>query len=427
MGDVSLEPLTLEEARRSPQWTEWKKAILAEIEALRANGTFTVVTPPAGAHVIGTTMNFRVKRHADGRVDRLRARICAQGFQEIYMIDFVDTYAPVARLISIRVFLAECNQSGIHIRQGDVPTAFVKANLREVIYVKQPKGFEEGEPGQVWLLHKALYGLKQAGREWYIELDEFLRSQGLVPTREDPCVHKHPAKLLVVLVYVDDILIGYKNEEDMRELMNALEVKYGIKDLGELSWFLGMHVTRDFERGVMKIDQEQYAIEVCERFTMDNCRPGETAMDQSVVLYPGDSEEELATRVPYKQAVGAPLYLSRVTRPDIAFAVNQVAAHAARPTVTHWHAVKKIVRYVWGTRSMALVYQRDVHAPRIKVYTDADWANNILDRKSISDVLPQVHGCTVHWSCKRQTVVAKSSTAAEFISCSMGVEEVIWI
>ncbi|KAE9353975.1 hypothetical protein PF008_g4740 [Phytophthora fragariae] len=160
---------------------------------------------------------------------------------------------------------------------------------------------------------------------------------------------------------------------------------------------------------------------------MDNCRPGETPMDQSVVLYPGASEEALATRVPYKQAVGALLYLSRVTRPDIAFAVNQVAAHAARPTVTHWHAVKKILRYVWGTRSMALVYQRDVHAPRIKVYTDADSANNILDRKSISGVLAQVHGCTVHWSCKRQTVVAKSSTAAEFISCSMGVEEVIWI
>ncbi|KAF4145511.1 Reverse transcriptase (RNA-dependent DNA polymerase) [Phytophthora infestans] len=173
MTEVIQEPLTLEEARRSPQWSKWEKAIRVEIEALRSNGTFTLVTPPAGAHVIGTTMSFKVKRHADGKVERLRARICAQGFQEIYMIDYIDTYAPVARLVSIRVFLAECNHSGLLIRQGDVPTAFVKANLRELVYVKQPRGFEEGEPGQVWLLRKALYGLKQAGREWYIELDNF--------------------------------------------------------------------------------------------------------------------------------------------------------------------------------------------------------------------------------------------------------------
>ncbi|KAF4136870.1 Reverse transcriptase (RNA-dependent DNA polymerase), partial [Phytophthora infestans] len=117
MTEVIQEPLTLEEARRSPQWSEWEKAIRVEIEALRSNGTFTLVTPPAGAHVIVTAMNFKVKRHADGKVERLRARICAQGFQEIYMIAYIDTYAPVARLVSIRVFLAECNQSGLLIRQ----------------------------------------------------------------------------------------------------------------------------------------------------------------------------------------------------------------------------------------------------------------------------------------------------------------------
>ncbi|KAF4148287.1 Reverse transcriptase (RNA-dependent DNA polymerase), partial [Phytophthora infestans] len=216
------------------EWSEWEKAIRVEIEALGSNGTFTLVTPPTGAHVIGTTMNFRVKRHADGKVERLRARVCAQGFQEIYMIGYIDTYVPVARLVSIRVFLAECNQSGLLIRQGDVPTAFVKANLRELIYVKQLRGFEEGEPGQAWLLRKALYGLKQAVREWYIELDNVLRSTGLEPTRENPCVYKHQTKVLIVLVYVDDILVGYKNIEDMQQLMNALEEKYQIKDLGEL-------------------------------------------------------------------------------------------------------------------------------------------------------------------------------------------------
>lgn len=427
LGEIIEEPLTVEEAKQSAHWNLWENAIKDEIEALRANGTFTLVTPPANAHVIGSMINFRLKRHADGSIARARARVCAQGCGQIYLVDYVDTYAPVVKLTSIRVFLAECNHRGWRVRQGDVPTAYVKAGLSETIYVRQPKGFEEGEPGQVWLLGKALYGLKQAGREWNAELDAFLRAIGFVPTIADPCVYTNPDKMLIVLVYVDDILIGYENTKDMEELMTSLHDKYDIKDLGELSWFLGMRIHRDIERGEMTIDQEQYAAEMCHRFAMEECRPTKTPMDQGTILYKAAADDELAAHMPYRQAVGALLYLSRITRPDISYAVNQVSAHASNPSITHWNAVKRILRYVSATRATALQFKRDLAAPPLRLYTDADWANNLEDRKSVSGVLLQARNCAVHWECKRQRHTAKSSTVAEFIAADSGLEDLRWV
>ncbi|GMF33407.1 unnamed protein product [Phytophthora lilii] len=185
-------------------------------------------------------------------------------------------------------------------------------------------------------------GLKQAGREWNVELDSFLRERDLVLLREDPCVYRHASKDLIVLVYVDNILVGYDKVEDMQELMSALHTKYDIKDLGELSWFLGMRITRDLDNGVLLIDQEQYARELCHRFAVESYRDVATPMDQSTTLYPAVEGEELAHHMPYRQAVGALMYLSRVSRPDISFAVNQAAAHSNRPSIRHWRTTASL-------------------------------------------------------------------------------------
>lgn len=238
LDEVIQAPLNLREAKRSEHWPKWKRAIQEEIQALRDNDTFEVVEPPPGAHVIGSMVAFRVKLNGDGQIDRLKARICAQGFTQEFLKDYFETYAPVARLNSIRTFLALVTQNGMRVRQGDVPSAYVKARLKETIFARQPKGFEEGIPTSVWRLNKALYGLKQAGREWNAELDSFLRHYGLIPTREDPCVYIHPTKELIVLIYVDDLLIGYQDEATLVELMSALQTKYNVKDLGDVNWFV---------------------------------------------------------------------------------------------------------------------------------------------------------------------------------------------
>ncbi|KAG3001119.1 hypothetical protein PC120_g20474 [Phytophthora cactorum] len=220
-----------------------------------------------------------------GKVELLKARICAQGFTQEFLKDYFETYALVAKLDPIRVSLVLVTQKGMRVRQGDVPTAYVKAVLAEVIYVRQPRGFEEASQPHVWRQKKALYGIKQAGREWNVELNKFLISYGLKPTREDACVYVHPVDELIVLVYVDDILIDYRDELVFRGLMQALQTKYQIKDLGDARWFLGIRIAMDLSNGVTTLDQSQFASELLRRFGMDDCRPRKTPLDQRTVLY----------------------------------------------------------------------------------------------------------------------------------------------
>ncbi|KAE8999688.1 hypothetical protein PR002_g18388 [Phytophthora rubi] len=419
--------MTLAEARRSPLWPLWKRAIEEEIEALRANDTFDVVEPPPDAHIVGSTVKFRVKRDGSCNIDRLRARLCAQGFSQIFLVDYGETYAPVARLVSVRVFLALVTHHGLRVCQCDVPSAYVKARLDTVIYMRQLPGFEIGGRGMVWRLKKALYSLKQAGKEWYDEIDAFFTAQGLVATREDKCVYKLPDSSIIVLLYVDDILIGYSDEGEMTKLVDALKDKYDVKCLGDVSWFLGMRIKVDVKTGTTSIDQYQFAKEVLRRFEMESCKPAHLPLNSGTFLVQGDEDDLLSDHVPYRAAVGALLYLSRVSRPDLAFAVNQVAAHASKPKVFHWTAVKQILRYIAGTTDMTLIYRRQEDGTPVELFSDADWANNTEDRKSISGVLVKVHGNAVSWITRRQTVVAKSSTAAEFIAASIGIEEARWV
>ncbi|KAE8903405.1 hypothetical protein PF010_g28707 [Phytophthora fragariae] len=213
----------------------------------------------------------------------------------------------------------------------------------------------------------------------------------------------------------------------MTKLVDALRDKYDVKCLGDVSWFLGMRIKVDVKTGTTSIDQYQFAKEVLRRFEMENCKPAHLPLNSGIFLVRGDEDDLLSDHVPYRAAVGALLYLSRVSRPDLAFAVNQVAAHANKPKVFHWTAVKQILRYTAGTTDMALIYRRQEDATPVELFSDADWANNTEDKKSISGVLVKVHGNAVSWITRRQTVVAKSSTAAEFIAASIGIEEARWV
>lgn len=162
LGEIINEPLTVTEARQSPYWPQWKVAIHEEIEALRSNGTFNSVHPPAGAHVVGSSIKFWLKRDENGNVDRFKARVCAQGFSQRFLVHYDETYSPVARIASMRVFLALVTERFMRVSQGDVRTAYVIARLNNTIFVRQPNGFEEDDPTKVWKLLKTLYGLRQA-------------------------------------------------------------------------------------------------------------------------------------------------------------------------------------------------------------------------------------------------------------------------
>ena len=176
-----LEPQSLAAAKKSPDWPAWEKAIHEELDTLKAAGTWETVSPPEGANIVGSKWVFKAKKDAAGVVVRYKARLVAQGFSQVPGIDYFDTFAPVARLASIRMVLAIAAAENLEIHQIDIKGAYLNGELtdEEIVYMKQPPGYPvSSDSSEACRLLKTLYGLKQAGRHWYKKLVEIMEALG---------------------------------------------------------------------------------------------------------------------------------------------------------------------------------------------------------------------------------------------------------
>ena len=374
-----LEPASLAVALDDPRW---RAAMDAELAALHRNKTWRLVPAPPGVNLIDSRWVFKVKQNPDGSIERFKARLVAKGFKQHHGIDYDDTFSPVVKATTIHVILSLAATQGWHMQQLDVDNAFLHGYLEEEVYMVQPPGFiDRRHPQHVCKLEKSLYGLKQAPRAWFARLSGKLQELSFVPSKADVSlfIYSHKTVTIFMLVYVDDIIVVSSTVQAADQLLGQLRKEFPIKDLGTLSFFLGIEV-KPTPDGIV-LAQKKYIVDLLTRTNMLQAKGVSTPMVTSeklsrldgTVLSPGDATQ-------YRSVVGALQYLT-LTRPDISFSVNKVCQFLQSPTDVHWTAVKRILRYLKQTQNLVLLLQKS--SPLLlSGFADADWAGCPDDRRS---------------------------------------------
>lgn len=424
-----IEPETYDEAIKQEFSEQWKIAMAEEIDAHQKNGTWKLVPKPENVQVIDTKWVFRVKTDENGLPSRYKARLVARGFTQKQGIDYQDTFAPVVRYDSIRVLLALAVENDFEIAQFDVKTAFLHGKLEEEIYIKQPRGFEDpNAPNSVGKLSKSLYGLKQAPRCWNKTFVNFLSSYNFKQLISDPCVFVGSLDnvQIYLALYVDDGLVMSSSTDLIADMLTNLKERFDIT-VSDAKIFVGLEMERDREKQLIKVHQRQYVNRILHKFNMDQAKPVSVPAEPGIHLQiPVNQGDNSSKNEPYREAVGSLIFLATVSRPDISYAVSQVSRFLNNWDTSHWQAVKRILRYLKKTKNFSIVYKRSKNAC-VEGYTDADYAGCHDTRRSTSGYIFMCASGPITWSSQRQSVVALSTTEAEYIALALGAKEAVWL
>jgi hypothetical protein len=396
-----------------------------EYNSLIENNTWTLCQLPQGRKAIKNKWVFKTKLDANGNVSRYKARLVVKGCSQKYGIDYQEIFSPVIRYQTVRYLIALSVQMDLQINQMDAVTAFLQGELnQEIIYMEQPQGFINNK-NLVCKLNKALYGLKQSSRVWNLKLDAALKKFGCNQSQLDPCLYfiKQNNKILFVTIYVDDFLIFWNNEDLFNSFKQFLLSNFKMKDLGVAEYCLGIRISRNFQKGKLWLDQEQYTKKILEKFNMENSKPVKTPLNTSC-KFTENSPPIDESKIPYREAIGSLLFLAQISRPDIAFAVHKVSQYCNKPSQEHWNAVKWIFRYLRGTMNMKLEYSK-TGSDYIIGYSDADWGGS-NQRHSTSGYIFQMAGGPISWKSQKQSTIALSTCEAEYIALSSATQEAVW-
>uniref|UniRef100_A0A803PU39 Integrase catalytic domain-containing protein n=1 Tax=Cannabis sativa TaxID=3483 RepID=A0A803PU39_CANSA len=325
----------------------WNNTMNIEYVALKKNKTWVVVPRPANRVPIGCKWIFRVKLNEDGSVNRYKARLLAKGFHQQAGFDFSESFIPVVKVVTIQVVLTVAITNEWTIRKLDINNDFLNGDLHEKIYMEQPPGFVDPKyPNYVYKLNKALYGLKQAPRAWFEKLSNVLVQHGFQFSKANQSLFLKYSKTscIYILAYVDDILVKGSDDTLVNQLIEELSNTFSLKDLSLVDYFSGIQVTRTSD-GIL-LPQTKYLQELLCKADMQN--------------------------------------YATVTRPDLVFCVNKVCQYLHQPLISHWTAVKRILRYVAGTLDYGLML-KPVKDFSLEVFCDVDWAFDPDDRRSATE------------------------------------------
>ena len=412
--------------REASKDDNWRNAMKEEYDSLVNNDTWELVELPPGRKAIRCKWVYKIKQNSDGTIAKYKARLVAKGFTQKEGIDFNETYAPVTKMTTIKSLISIATIEEMNIKQMDFSTAFLNSDLAEEIYMVQPAGFEfEGENGRtlVCKLKRALYGLKQAGRNWNKMLDKWLKEYGFIASQIDPCLYilRRNGSILMLAVYVDDIISADNDPKLRQEFIKKIGQKFKIVDLGDAKWVLATKLERT--KNGTHLHQEKYLNDIFEKFGMEYCKEMSTP-----VVPRTDSENEaiFIDKTLYMRLVGCLIYLSVVSRPDIAYAVGKLSQKMSNPTQADWIAAKRILRYLKKDKNTGPIYAVN-GSTQLVGYCDSDWGGDLETRRSTSGYVFLFGGAAISWCSKRQATVALSSAEAEYMAVCSAVQEAIYL
>lgn len=445
---LDIEPTSIQQAMRRPDWPDWLNAIEQELQSLHKAKVWELVEPPPGVNIVGSKPVFKLKRDAEGKIDRYKVRYVAQGYTQRQGIDYNETFAPVAKTASIRALLALAAWHNLFVDQMDVTTAYLNGEIDYPIYMRQPAGsVKPGNEKLVCLLKKSIYGLRQSGRMWYQKMhNELVKQQKFEVMECDHCIYRHhdlvTNTIIWLSLYVDDLLIMSNNRSHLDKFKVKLALAFDMKDMGPARFILGIQITHDREQRLLTITQTTYIKALVTKFEMQNSKPISTPMEikhgLSQQQCPSTQlERESMRSIPYLSAVGGIMYAMTSTRPDLAFAASVLSRFGSNPGPQHWRAAKRVLQYLNHTSDYSITYHgrpasnsssstRQTIQASITGYCDSDWASNTDTRKSVAGYVFVLAGGAVSWSSKSQSTIALSTVEAEYMSYSMASRETMW-
>lgn len=418
---TAVEPRSFREAMT---YDEWREAMKSEVTSLEDNETWELTDLPPGKKCIGSQWVFRVKLKADGTLERYKARLVALGNHQAEGLDYKETFAPVAKLTTVRLLLDVAAKRNYEVHQMDVHNAFLHGDLEEEVYMRPPPGFTTPGDKRVCRLRKSIYGLKQSPRCWFAKLADSLLKYGFKQSRSDYSLFMfhHGGISVQILVYVDDLMITGNSPSAIQEFKDYLSTCFHMKDLGQAKYFLGLEIARS-SAGIY-LCQRKYAIDIVTEAGLLGCKPAGSPIDQNHQLALAKSPP-LANPEKYRRLVGRLIYLSS-TRPDLSYAIHILSQFMQKPKEDHWLAALKCVRYLKGTLGQGVLLKADSPL-HLTGWCDSDWASCPLTRKSLTGWIVQFGDSPISWKTKKQKTVSCSSAEAEYRAMAAITRELRWL
>lgn len=369
----------------------WREAMQREIHALEQNGTWEIVPLPPEKKAIASKWVYKIKFKPNGEVERYKARLVAKGFSQVEGVDFHETFAPVAKLVTISCLLAVAVKKCWEIQQLDVNNAFLHGDLHEDVYMHVPQGFAKPGDTRMCKLKKSLYSLRQTSRNWYHKFTTALLSMGFTQSHADHSlfIYSKGTSYVAALIYVDDVLLVGNDHEKIHTIKAFLDDKFGIKDFGSIKFFLGIEVART-PHGVV-LSQRKYALDILAESGLEGCRPSAFPIEQKHKLQ-ADCDGSLVDASRYRRLVGRLLYLT-VTRPDITYAVNILRQFVSTPRQEHMDAAYRVLRYLKNAPGQGILLSNSTSLDLL-AYCDADWGGCLTTRRSCTGYYIPLGGLT---------------------------------